>query len=309
MTDFSSWRRLAEQMGERLVFEAPLKSFTTFGVGGPARILARPEKSGELRALAALARSEGWPALVLGGGSNILFADAGFDGLVVKLGGGFAALEDSGSGTILAGAAASSASLLARAEARELGGLECLAGLPGTVGGAVAGNAGSGGRAVGQAVARVFILGDDGEARALEAAELRFVPRRLEGLPRGAVILGVEFALTPRPAAEIRSRLRDLLERRRQSQPAGGRSAGCVFKNPPGFSAGRLIDECGFKGERVGGARISEIHANFIIAEDGASSADILALMDRVRRGVYGQRGLTLKPEIRIFGPGGEAAL
>ena len=302
MTD--PWRRLAETFGGRLTFQAPLRDFTTFRVGGPARVLARPEETGELAAVLAAARGEGWPVVVLGGGSNLLFDDAGFDGLAIKLGSGFAGLEDAGA-LVRAGAAAASADLLAWVLARDLGGLEGLAGLPGSVGGALAGNAGAGPEGLGRLVARLFILDGEGALRTLEAADLTFAYRRLDGLPEGAVILGAEFAPAPRPAGEIRARLEELRERRRR-QPLGGRSAGCVFKNPPSRSAGRLIDECGFKGQRVGGARVSETHANFILAEAGATAADIMELIERIRRGVLARHGLALELELKIVGRGGE---
>jgi UDP-N-acetylmuramate dehydrogenase len=298
------WRRLIEILGDRLSFQAPLRDFTTFRVGGPARVLARPEDVGELQALLAEARGEGWPVIILGGGSNLLFDDAGFDGLVIKLGSGFTGLEGVES-QVRAGAAAASTDLLSWALARDLGGLEGLSGLPGSVGGAVAGNAGATREGLGQVVARLFILDEAGQIRTLEAADLNFAYRRLEGLPEGAVILGAEFALAPRPAGEIRARLEDIRERRRR-QPFGGRSAGCVFKNPPSLSAGRLIDECGFKGQRIGGARVSEAHANFILAEAGAAAADILALIDRIRQGVLARHGLTLELELKVMGPRGE---
>jgi UDP-N-acetylmuramate dehydrogenase len=299
-----SWRRLAESLGGRLTFQAPLREFTTFRVGGPARMLARPEELGELQALMALARNERLPIFILGGGSNLLFEDAGFDGLVIKLGAGFAGLEGAGS-LVRAGAAAASADLLAWGLARDLGGLEGLAGLPGTVGGAVRGNAGAGQEGLGLAVTRLFVMEGGGQTRNISAGDLNFAYRRLEGLPEEAVILEAEFALISRPAGDIRARLAELRERRRQ-QPIGGRSAGCVFKNPPSLSAGRLIDECGLKGLRGGGARVSEVHANFILAENGATAADILTLMDRVREGVLARHGLALELELKVVGPGGE---
>jgi len=299
-----TWSRLAEALGNRLAFQVPLRDFTTFQLGGPARVLAKPEETRELQALLAAAREEGLPVLVLGGGSNLLFDEAGFNGLVIKLGAGFAGLE--GEGTLVqVGAAATSADLLAWALARDLSGLESLAGLPGTVGGATVGNAGAGPEGLGRVVNRLFILDEAGQTRTLAVADLSFGYRSLAGLPEGTVILGVEFALTPRPAEEIRARLEEFRQRRRL-QPRGGRSAGCVFKNPPEFSAGWLIDECGFKGQRVGGARVSEIHANFILAEEGASAADIRALITRVRRGVLERHGLSLELELKVIGPQGE---
>jgi len=286
-------------LGDRLTFEAPLRDFTTFRVGGPAKVLARPNEVGELQALLAAAKAEAWPVIMLGGGSNLLFDDAGFDGLVIKLGPGFARLEGAGS-LVRAGAAAASADLLAWVQGRNLGGLEGLAGLPGSVGGALAGNAGAEPQGLGGLVSGLFILDESGEARTFAAADLNFAYRRLEGLPKGAVILGAEFALPSRTAAEIRGRLEELRARRR-GQPHGGRSAGCVFKNPPDISAGRLIDECGFKGERIGGARVSEAHANFILAEAGATAADIRSLIERIRLGVLARHGLSLDLELKVI--------
>ncbi|KXS55646.1 MAG: hypothetical protein AMR96_07015 [Candidatus Adiutrix intracellularis] len=306
MIDHRPWLPLQGQMSSRLDFEVLLRDFTTFRVGGAAGIMARPEKSGELRTLVNLARELGLPVLVLGGGSNLLFSDSGFAGLVIKLGRSFATIENLGGGRILVGAAAAVLELLAWAWEKELGGLECLAGVPGTVGGALAGNSGIGGQTVGRIVNRLFILGEDGEAKVLKETELKFSSRRLFGLSPEAVILGAEFNLKPRPKIEIRSNITEALERRHQTQPLGERSAGCVFKNPPGQSAGRIIEECGFKGYVYGGARVSEIHANFIIARAGATCADILTLMELIRRGVSEKYGLLLEPEIRIIGPTGE---
>ena len=301
MTDI--WRRLAETLGDRLTFQAPLRDFTTFRVGGPAKALARPDEIGELQALLAAAHSEGWPVIILGGGSNLLFDDAGFDGLAIKLGPGFATLEGGGD-IVRAGAAAASAELLTWVLARNLGGLEGLAGLPGSVGGALAGNAGAGPEGLGGMVTRLFILDGTGQARTLAAADLHFAYRRLDGLPEGAAILGAEFALRARQPGDIRASLEEFRERRR-GQPFGGRSAGCVFKNPPSLSAGRLIDECGFKGQRVGGAQVSETHANFILAESGATAADILTLIDHIREGVLARHGLILELELKVMNPSG----
>ncbi len=306
--DRRPWEALARVWGGRLTFDAPLRALTTLGVGGPAAILARPETAEEVAAALDLARRENLPFFILGGGSNVLFADEGFQGLVIKLGEAFEAVERSGAAGLVVGAAAASVRALNASADWGLAGLEGLAGIPGTVGGAVFMNAGGSGREVGPAVERVFFLDGPGRLSSLGRSELAFEYRRLSGLPRGAVILNVEFALTPDRPEAIRARVRTAQERRAQTQPKGLRSAGSVFKNPPGLSAGRLIDQCGLKGLTVGGARVSEVHANFIVNPGRAESRDIRGLMDTIVAAVAARHGLTLEPEIKVVGPAGEVS-
>ncbi len=307
MADCRPWALLAPALGGRLRFNAPLAPLATFGVGGPATVLARPDTETELAAVLDLARREGLPRLILGGGSNILFADEGFEGLVVKLGQGFQAVEPQGRTSLAAGAGASSARVLEAAAERGLAGLEGLAGIPGTIGGAVFMNAGGFGREVGPAVARLRVLDGDGRLTTMEKTGLRFEYRRLHGLPEGAVILGVEFDLAADRPEAVRARVREALDRRSQTQPRGLRSAGSVFKNPPGLFAGRLIEDCGLKGFRIGGAEVSEVHANFIVNRDGAKSRDILDLVRHIQAAVQERHGVALETEIKIIDPrGGE---
>lgn len=298
------WNAFKESMGDRFIFGAPLQKLTTFGIGGRADVLACPETTEELASLLKTSQALKMPYLVLGGGSNLLFSE-NFEGLIIKLGNGFKGIESLGGGILKAGAAAPSAGLLHKAIELNLSGLESLAGIPGTVGGALCMNAGSGGGSIGQSLSRLFGLDRQGAFFSLKAEELDLSYRRLGGLSDGAVITGGEFKLEQKQPGEIKSQVAEMLRRRSGSQPKGKGSAGCIFKNPPGNSAGRLIDECGFKGMREGGAEVSQVHANFIVNSGGASARDIIILMNSIRDAVLKKKGIALEPEIKIVGRDG----
>ncbi|MDR0881233.1 MAG: UDP-N-acetylmuramate dehydrogenase [Candidatus Adiutrix sp.] len=303
------WAELQGQMGQRLISGALMKDYTTFGVGGPARLLARPETLAELAALLEICGRQGFRYYVLGGGSNTLFLKDGFDGVVIRLGQSFRAIESLGDGRLKAGAAAPVGPLLDLAVDLGLAGLEGLAGIPGTVGGALVMNAGSFGQSVGSTVTGLSYLDRQGRLVNIPAANLEFSYRRLKGLPEGAVIVAAEFALTPGRKESLREIISQRLARRAERHPLGARSAGSVFKNPAETPAGRIIEECGFKGARAGGAVVSEKHANFIVNQDGlADGDDIYELILTIIKGVRQLRGLTLEPEIKIIGREGEVA-
>ncbi|MDR1045120.1 MAG: UDP-N-acetylmuramate dehydrogenase [Candidatus Adiutrix sp.] len=306
MSDHSIWGPLARKMAGRLSFNVPLKDLSTFGLGGPAAVLAGPETVEELAAILDLCRTGGLRYYILGAGSNILFLDEGFDGAVIRLGPGFKAIEHLGGGLIRAGAAAGGRQLLEAAAEMGLSGLECLVGIPCSVGGAVYMNAGSSEAELGQVVSRIFYLRPDGHCESALRRELDFAYRGLRNLPAGAVILGAEFQLSQGRREEIQARVRRLLAERDARQPRGLRSAGSVFKNPPGLSAGKLIDDCGFKGRRLGSALVSEIHANIIVNPGGAQSSEILELMRLIQAAVREKHGVRLEPEIKIVGRHGE---
>ena len=295
-----SWAPLQELLGARLTFGAPLAALTTLGVGGPARILARPDNEVELAATLKTAREVEAPIFILGLGSNLLFDDAGFDGLVIKLGGEFRMINLIAPNLIRAGAGAPCAEAVMRGAGWGLTGLECLAGIPSTLGGAVSMNAGSFGGEIGPLVEEVRYLDREGLAGRLQRDQMDFTYRRFRGLPDGAALTRVDLKLASADGAEVAARVEANLAARRAKQPKGVRSAGSVFKNPPGDSAGRLIEACGFKGQRVGGAEVSEVHANFIINRGGAKSADILELIRRIVETVRDKKGFTLEPEIKI---------
>jgi UDP-N-acetylenolpyruvoylglucosamine reductase len=277
-----------------------LSRFTTLGTGGPARFFARPESADELRALLAWARAEGHAVETIGLGSNVLAADEGVDALVLRLAGELAAVRVDGT-TLVAGGGAANAVCLHRARDAGLGGLEFASAIPGTAGGGVRMNAGAYGRDWRAVMVDAVVVGADG-TRTLTADELGLSYRH-SNLAPGEVVAQVRFALEPRPRDEIRAAVAELLAQRKATQPTTKRTFGSVFKNPPNADgAGRLIETCGLKGHRIGGAVVSPRHANFIENAGGATSADALALMGEARRRVHERFGIVLEHEVRFLG-------
>jgi UDP-N-acetylmuramate dehydrogenase len=279
----------------------PLSRYTTLGTGGPARWFARPESVGDLQQALAWARDEGMGVEAIGLGSNLLVHDDGVDALVVKLSGELAAahVED---GVLVAGGGATNAVCLHRARAAGLGGFEFASAIPGTAGGGVRMNAGAYGAEFRDVLLDATVVDADG-ARTLDAAGLDLSYRH-SGLRPGEVVAQVRFRLEPRDPAEVKARASELLAQRKATQPTTKRTFGSVFKNPPGDrGAGRLIEECGLKGHRIGGAVISPMHANFIENAGSATSADAVALMAEARRRVHERFEIVLEHEVRFLGP------
>lgn len=277
----------------------PLGKLSTWGIGGPAEMLARPRSPRELARLLARAAEEARPVRFLGGASNLLLADEGVKGLVVKLEGKAFARVEAVPGGLRCGAGAKLARAVREAAAAGLSGLEGLAGIPGTIGGALVMNAGGRWGCIGEAVADVRILDASGAPAALPRAQAGFGYRtsRLRGRP----VTGGLLVLTPDDPEAVRARTRKVLAEKRRTQPLRAASAGCVFRNPPGLSAGLLIEELGFKGRRVGGAAVSERHANFILNLGGARCADVLELIDAIRRAAREARGIELDLEVEVW--------
>ncbi|HWP67120.1 MAG TPA: UDP-N-acetylmuramate dehydrogenase [Candidatus Limnocylindria bacterium] len=292
--------RLAAAVGGRVRRDEPLARHTSFRIGGPADVLVEPGSPGELAGVARITAEAGLPLTVLGAGSNLLVADGGIRGVVVKLGAGFrrAAWTERG---VTAGAAMQIGKLARAAVTRGLSGLEFAEGIPGTVGGALFMNAGAYGGEVGAKVAAVEGVTADGRLETLAGETLAFCYRRA-GLPPGFLVTAVTFRLEPAAPELIARRLAELREHRLASQPQGTANAGSIFKNPPGATAGRLIEAAGLKGRRVGGARISERHANVIVNDGGARASDVQALMAEAQRAVWERNGVWLEPEIRLVG-------
>jgi UDP-N-acetylmuramate dehydrogenase len=278
-----------------------LARFTTIGTGGPARAVARPRSVDELGHALAWARDRALPVATIGLGSNLLVADEGFDGLVVKLEGELAAAEVR-DGLLVAGGGAPNAVSLHRARAAGLGGFEFACAIPGTAGGGVWMNAGAyGGDWAGILVRALVVGAENAEWRTPEQLGLRY---RHSDLRHGEVVAQVEFKLRPRPAEEIKAIVADLQRQRKAAQPTNRRTYGSVFKNPDHeLSAGRMLQACGLKGHRIGGAVISPRHANFIENADGATSADAVALMAESRRRAWDRFGVELVHEVEFLGP------
>src|SRR4051794_30689638 len=279
----------------------PLARFTTIGTGGPARAFARPTALAELDEALAWARERDLPVRPIGLGSNLLVADGGVDALVVKLSGELAAVEVFGD-LLVAGGGAPNAVCLHRARAAGLGAFEFACAIPGTAGGGGRVNAGGYGSDWGEILVRALVV-DDGGGRWSTPSELGLSYRQSK-LHDGQVVARVEFQLEPRAPAEIKAKVSELQGLRKAAQPTNKRTFGSVFKNPDHeLTAGLMLEACGLKGHRIGGAQISPRHANFIENADGARAADAIALMAEARRRAHEQYGVELEHEVQFQGP------
>jgi UDP-N-acetylmuramate dehydrogenase len=277
-----------------------LSRFTSLGTGGPARAFARPESEPELERALRWATERGLGVAVVGLGSNLLVADDGVDALVLKLAGGLATVEVEGT-LLRAGGGAPNAVCLHRARAAELGGLEFACAIPGTTGGGVWMNAGAYGGDFAAILERALVVTADGGGW-LTSRELGLSYRHSE-LRHGQAVAQAELRLTQRPVAEIKARVAELQAQRKAAQPTNRRTFGSVFKNPEHeLSAGRLLEACGLKGHRIGGAQISPRHANFIENAGGATTADALALMAEARWRARERFGVELVHEVELLG-------
>ena len=292
--------RLAAALGSLAGADHPLGSITTYRVGGPARLFAEPADEDELLAVARAVSRLPVPVLVLGRGSNLLVADAGFDGLVVAPGTGFDDLSVEGM-QVRAGASVTLPVLARRTAAAGLSGLEWAVGVPGSVGGAIRMNAGGHGSDTAATLVRYrWVDLAAGTVSEAAAGRLAFGYRSSAVAPTEVVVSGVH-RLVPGDPLGSKAVIDDIVRWRREHQP-GGANAGSVFTNPPDDSAGRLIEACGLKGLRIGSAEVSTKHANFIQADPGGRAADVVQLIDQVRQQVAGATGIMLHTEIRMVG-------
>jgi UDP-N-acetylenolpyruvoylglucosamine reductase len=277
-----------------------LSRFTTLGTGGPARWFSRPETEDELADVLRWAAEGDLAVAVVGLGSNLLVADEGVDGLVLKLTGELASAMTEGE-RLLAGGGATLAVCLHRARSASLGGLEFACAIPGTVGGGVWMNAGAYGGDIAGVLERALVVSAAG-ADWLTPAELGLEYRRSR-LAHGQVVARAEFQLVPTPESEIRTTVAAMQAQRKAAQPTNKRTFGSVFKNPEHeLTAGRMLEACGLRGHRIGGAQISPRHANFIENADGARSADAIALIVEARRRALDEFGVELEHEVQLLG-------
>ena len=296
-------KKMADYLPDlRIAEDEPMSRHPSFRIGGPAGRMAFPASGAQLVLLLSFAQECGARPLVIGRGTNLLCPDAGLDRLVIETS-GLARLEPGAApDTILAEAGVSLARLGEFACQQGLSGLEFAHGIPGSVGGGVCMNAGAYGGEMKQVISSVSVLFPEEGIRTLSGEEMAFGYRRslLTDHPE-AVVLHAVFHLPPGDPDTIRSHMRELMDRRRNSQPLEWPSAGSTFKRPEGYFAGTLIDQCGLKGLTVGGAQVSEKHAGFVINRGGATCADVEELIAQIQRQVLDRTGVTLEPEVKII--------
>ena len=293
-------RKISEYLPDLTwLHDEPLAKHTSFRIGGPVKRMAQPKTTEELVVLDGFLREEGVRTILLGNGTNVLFPDEELDAVVVSTG-QMARIERAGE-SMTADAGVSLARLAVTACRESLAGLEFAHGIPGSLGGGVVMNAGAYDGALSDVITEVTALFPDG-VRTIPAQELHFSYRHsLFTEEREAVVLHARLQLRPGDSSEIRRRMEELMTRRKTSQPLEYASAGSTFKRPVGYFAGRLIEDAGMKGARIGGAEVSNKHAGFVINTGNATCADVLALIEKVQKTVMETSGVMLEPEIRII--------
>jgi UDP-N-acetylmuramate dehydrogenase len=294
-------RVLRAACGDRLRTDFGLAPLTTFRIGGPATLFLEPESEADLVAVADAVESSAVPVLVLGKGSNVLVADAGFAGIVLRLGRTYRWASPGGD-RVRAGAAMPLPALAGVALSHALTGLEFGIAIPGTVGGAVRMNAGAHGGEMAKILESVEVFSLRERASATVPATGMAFGYRRSSLSADAVVVAATVALSSADATEVRARMDDAREWRRRTQPLAEPNCGSVFKNPPGDHAARLVDDAGAKGLRVGGAHVSAKHANFIVTSPGATAVNVLELIRRVQALVETRTGIRLEPEVHLVG-------
>lgn len=301
MTDIKAAMPILTLSEGQLLEGVPLAGYTTMKVGGPARLFYEVCDAGELASLLRQARQQGLQVLVLGRGSNMLIADQGFDGLVIHFGSSFGQIALDGN-TVTAQAGASLMSLARLVAEQGLAGLEFAAGIPASVGGASLMNAGAYGGEMSKVVRHVDCLDREGRPLRLSGEEIQYSYRHSRMMNEGMIVLSTTMELVPDDREAVLSRVEELQVQRRLKQPLNYPSAGSFFKRPPGHFAAQLIDQCGLKGLKVGGAEVSGLHCGFLLNMGGATADDVLKLAQLVKRRVYERFGVELEPEVRIIG-------
>lgn len=290
---------LGEIRGE-VRFKEPLSFHTSLRIGGPADIFVVPQNVDDIRHALRFAARDQLSVTVIGGGNNVLVGDRGVRGVTLKPEGCLGRAEFQGE-EALAGAGVSLSGLIREAAALNLGGIECLIGIPATIGGALAMNAGTPDGWIGDFVSAVYFLHPDGTLGEFKPGPGPLGYRAFQP-PPGAVLIGCRLRFQRRATAEIHRELKQRLKHKKTTQPLALASAGFVWRNPAGDSAAKLIEKVGLRGKRIGGAEISAKNANFIVNRGGASAGDVLALLDLTRERVKNQFGVSLEHEIRIIG-------
>lgn len=291
---------LEQALEGEVLYDEPMSRHTSYRIGGPADVMVCPRTVRGIQTALRVARKYGAPVFILGGGSNLLVRDGGLRGLVLNLYGSLKEIRAEGE-AVTAEAGAKVTALVNFCARRGLAGLEPMAGVPGSVGGAVKGNAGAFGATISDHLAAVRVLELTGEERVLNREALRFAYRQ-SSLTEGEVLVSATFRLRRADAAALQQKVAQILAERKAKQPVEWRSAGSVFKNPPGEFAGRLIEGAGLKGTRVGDAMISPKHGNFFLNLGRATAKDVLALIALAQERVRERTGVSLELEVRVVG-------
>jgi UDP-N-acetylmuramate dehydrogenase len=296
---------IQDEVRGETVLNVPMSEHTTIQVGGSADLLIYPADREDLSNLLALLAEREVPYFVLGNGSNLVVRDGGIRGAVIKLSGGFQELElqePAGSGPLIKVDAGVSLRTLVRWTVDHgIAGFAQLSGIPATVGGAIAMNAGAWGVAIGDRVEQLEVMGHDGKIRVIPREMLRFGYRSID-LPPDEIILRALLSGEEGAPRDVKEQAKEYYRKRKESQPVSDPSAGCVFRNPSGGQAGKMIDSCGLKGVRVGDAQISPVHANFIINVGSATAGHVVSLVGMIQERVFVKYRTKLSPEVRIIG-------
>ncbi|MDH4101587.1 MAG: UDP-N-acetylmuramate dehydrogenase [Nitrospirota bacterium] len=285
----------------KVLFNVPMKDYTSFKIGGPADVMAFPKDEGDLKDLVTFAEAKHFQYYILSAGTNILVRDAGMRGIVINMTEGFKDITWTEESKAVVGAGVRLAELCVECRERGLSGVEFSANIPGTVGGAVLMNAGAYGSEMKEVVDGVEFMDAKGRKGFLSNKEIGF-KYRSTAIPKGAIITRAHMSFVKSTPDSVGARMNDFREKRKATSKITHPNAGSIFKNPAGKFAGVLIDEAGLKGEQIGKAKISEIHGNYIVNLGGAKAKDVLQLMALVRDNVYGTTGVTLEPEIKVVG-------
>lgn len=294
-------KSIFEGLKGKVIFDEPLKEHTTFKIGGEAQFFIEPCNINDLRLLILLVKRYKMPIFLIGGGSNVLVGVRGLRGIVLHLGSlAFRNIYNNRRNCLKAGSGLTLTHLIRVARERSLSGAEFLAGIPGTVGGALAMNAGAWGKNIGDLVEEVRVMDYNGKQKKLTKKEIKFGYRK-SSLAK-YIILNATFKMLKKNKEEIKKNIKRYLAYRRNTQDTSLPNAGCIFKNPPRQgAAGKLIDLCGLKGKSVGGACVSGLHANFILNRKQARSGDVLKLMELIKKRVKRKFNIDLEPEIKIW--------
>ena len=299
--NITNLKNIANEFGCTFAENASMKDYTTFKTGGNCPLLISPNSVSALREILRECKTSNIPYTVLGNGSNVLVSDDGINGIVIHIADDLNKITLLDETTIFCEAGVKLGTLCNFALENSLTGLEFAFGIPGSVGGAVFMNAGAYGGEMKDVVTKVYHVDNDGNEGLISGDNLAFGYRTSAYEHNGYVITGVELNLSKGNKSEIKAKMSELLGKRKDKQPLEYPSAGSTFKRPEGYFAGALIEECNLKGKQIGGARVSEKHAGFIINYDNATSSDILKLIDFVKETVKKVKGVTLTPEVRIL--------